>query len=260
MENEKYLEIAHQNLKDTIKNRIKNIKTARMKETKDYLLFTIGVDTEDGHLNGCLAFNDDAYEETFEAAQQFFKELGFSYSFWIRDGLDLKLENLLEEKGYGASRYPGSSIMYTEKRIEVPRLSDDFQLKKMTRPNEIADLAHVIKEAFGKKEAVIDRMFSSIDNLYSEDFKSFLIYDKNGEAVSTAITSLTDDSAGIYYVSTLEKARSKGLGKVITAAASNIAFDYGREIVILQASSLGEIVYNKLNFQKTGTYRSYKIK
>ena len=103
-------------------------------------------------------------------------------------------------------------------------------------------------------------MFSSMDNLYSDYFKSFLIYDKEGKPVSAAITSFVDDSAGIYYISTLEEARSKGLGKAITKASTNIGFDYGKDIVILQASELGEIVYNKLDFNKIGVYKSYKIK
>lgn len=48
-----------------------------------------------------------------------------------------------------------------------------------------------------------------MDNFYSKEFKSFLIYDKNSNAVSAAITSLTKNSAGIYYVSTLEKTDQK---------------------------------------------------
>lgn len=260
MPEKNYLEIAHNNLRDTIKYRIKNIDGGKIYETDDFLLFTIGVDTDDGHLNGCLTFNDDAYEEIFQAAEEFFKDLGFTYSFWIRGGVDTKLANLLEEKGYEPTRTPGSAIMYTESKIGDAPIPDGFTIKKVKTLEEKEDMALVIEEAFEKEKEVVDTMFSSMNNLYSDEFKSFLIYDKEGKPVSAAITSLVDGSAGIYYISTLEEARSKGLGKAITKASTNIGFDYGKDIVILQASKLGEIVYNKLDFNKIGVYKSYKIK
>ena len=59
--NEKYFDIAHSNLKETIMNRIINIEGGKLFETDDFLLFTIGIPSTDGHLNGCLPFNDNAY-------------------------------------------------------------------------------------------------------------------------------------------------------------------------------------------------------
>lgn len=63
--NKDYFDIAHNNLRETIKNRIGNIDGGKLFETDDFLIFTIGIPSEDGHLNGCLSFNDKAYKSTF---------------------------------------------------------------------------------------------------------------------------------------------------------------------------------------------------
>ena len=80
-----------------------------------------------------------------------------------------------------------------------------------------------------------------------------------GKVVSAALTSITPDSAGIYYVGTIEGERSKGLGKAITKASTNVGFDQGKNIVILQASPLGEYVYEKLDYNKVVVYMSYGL-
>lgn len=257
--NKDYFDIAHNNLRETIKNRVGNIDDGKLFETDDFLIFTIGIPSEDGHLNGCLSFNDENYENTFDKAVKFFGDLGFGFSFWIRDGIDKNLEALLVEMRYKAKRDPGSSVMITESRIGDTPLPAGYELKEVDNLDYVEDFKDVIKNAFEKDDMVTDKMFSSEANLFAENLKSFLIYNDKGKPVSAAITSIDPVSAGIYYVATLEEERSKGLGKAITKASTNIAFDQGKDIVILQASVLGEYVYEQLGYKKIGEYKSYYV-
>lgn len=257
---QEYFNLAHENLRDTIKHRVLNINGGKLFENDDFLLFSIGVPTEDGHLNGCLSFNDDRYESTFKEAKEFFKDLGFNFSFWIRDRIDRKLEKALLEQGYEPSRKPGSSVMITRTRIEDTPLPAGYKLREIESFDYVEDIKSVIEEAFEKDRKTIDTMFSSVENLVSDQVKSFCIYNDKGKPVSAALTSITPNSAGIYYVATLESERSKGLGKAITKASTNAGFDADRDIVILQASELGEYVYRKLDYRKVGIYRSYKYR
>ncbi len=258
--NKEYFHIAHNNLRDTIKNRINSINGAKLFETDDFLLFTIGIPADDGHLNGCLSFNDNAYKNTYIEAIKFFKDLGYDFSFWIRKDIDKNLEKLLIDKKYEPKRRPGSSVMVTEKRIENAPLPSGYELKEVNSLNYLEDFKSVIKESFEKDDKTIDIMFSSKENLFSEKVKSFIIYNQNKNPVSAAITSFSSDSAGIYYVGTLKEERSKGIGKAITKVSTNIGFDQGKNIVVLQASILGEYVYEKLGYKKVGEYLSYGIK
>lgn len=255
-----YLNLAHENLRDTIKHRIKNIHEATMVETEEFMMFSIGVNTDDRHLNGVIVFNDKNPEKIYNESKNFFENLGFEYAFWIRDGVDTKLENLLKDKGYKAARIPGSSIMAIENKLEDIDLPIGYDLVEVKSLKETEDFKIVIGESFEKDDKVLNRMFSSKDILISNNVKSFLIYNKDKAPVSAAITSITKQAAGIYYVGTIESERSKGLGKKITIASTNAGFDSGKDIVILQASELGEIVYKKLGYEKIGIYRSYSIK
>lgn len=255
-----HVNIAHKNLRDTIKHRVMNISGGKIYETDDYMLFTIGIDTTDGHLNGCIQFNDEAFEETFNRAQEFFKDLEFSYSFWIREGIDKNLEKLLIEKGHKPKLTPGSSIMLIDDKITDAPLPDGYSLKQVETQEDIKDFSKVLEDSFEKDPFTVKTMFDSKKNLISEYSKSFLIYNRDKKPVSIAITSITKDAAGIYYVGTIKEERSKGLGKAIVKVSTNMGFEMGKDLVILQASKLGEIVYNKLGYKKIGTYLTFEIK
>lgn len=259
MHNIDYLNLSHKNLKDTIKHRISNISGGEIYETDNFILYSIGKDTDDPHLNGCISFNDKVAEDIFDQAQKFFKELGFKYSFWIRDGIDINLEKLLIKKGYQPKRKPGSSIMVIDSKIKSQNLPEGYSLKLASKKEDLKAFAEVIEEAFEKDKEIVQRMFSTLAYINSKKVKSFIIYNKDKKPVSVAITSITKDTCGIYFVGTLEKYRSQGLGKAIVEEATNICFHIGKNLVILQSSKLGEIVYSKLGYKKVGVNRVYAI-
>ena len=256
---ERYLKLADRNLSEAIRIRARNIYGAKIYETDNYMIYTIGVDSEDGHLNGALCFNDDYSEEMLEKAEEFFKPLGFSYSVWVRDHSDKKLEEMLKSKGLEPKRLPGSAGMIIKNRIENVELPSGFELKEVKTDKEIEDLKTVTKNAFDKTDEVINTMFSSKSILINENVKSFVIY-KDEEPLASAITVSSGDVSGIYWVGTVEKARGRGLGSHIVQISTNAGFDMGGKAVILQASQVGERVYNKLGYENITLYRSYLVK
>ncbi|MGO1470049.1 MAG: GNAT family N-acetyltransferase [Tissierella sp.] len=257
MNKKDYMKIAHKNLRDVLKFRSESVKNGKVYETEDFLLFSIGTKTSDGHLNGCVPFNTKAYKETFEAAEKFFGQLGFDYSVWIRDGIDTDLENLLLEKDFILQRKPGSTIMKKEERIKDAPFPQGYTLKEVETQEDLDGFAKVVAEAFKKDEHVIDAMFSSQKPYKSDHSKTFIISDPEGRVVSGSITSISEDSAGLYFVGTLESQRGKGLGKAVVKASTNFAFDLGKDIAILQASKHGKIIYDKLGYDQIGMYKPY---
>jgi len=78
---------------------------------------------------------------------------------------------------------------------------------------------------------------------------------RNGAPVATAAAVVGPDSVGIYAVSTLPEERRKGLGTALTVAAIEAA---GRPpIALLQSSSMGRPIYEKLGFREVGRYRLF---
>jgi GNAT superfamily N-acetyltransferase len=86
------------------------------------------------------------------------------------------------------------------------------------------------------------------------DAAAFLA-DLDGEPVGIAMTIVNHGVAGIYWVGSLEQARGRGIGRAITAAATNAGFDLGADFASLQASHMGEPIYRAMGYERIYDYR-----
>ena len=82
-----------------------------------------------------------------------------------------------------------------------------------------------------------------------------LIGSLDGEPVATALTTVLDRVGLVGWVATTERARGRGVGAAITAAATNAAFDRGAGLASLQASPMGESVYLRMGYRELFNYR-----
>lgn len=252
------LKLADKNLAASIKHRITHSKNGTLRETDSYMIYTTGVYSDDAHVNGVLCFdtNYDA-EEVLHEAENFFKPMKRSYSVWVRDHEDFELEMALRGKGLEPRRVPGAAGMVIKQRIESAPTPEGFELKRVTTSKEVQDFSQIVQEAFDKSPEVGNEMFSSDSVLISPDTAGFIIY-KDNKPVASVTTVITRPIAGIYWVGVVESARGQGLGSSIAQAATNLGFDLGAEAVILQASLLGESVYEKLGYETVTYYRTYR--
>ncbi len=258
MQSDKLPMLADKNLAASILHRNINSKNGKLIETDSYIIYTIGIDNEDGHINGLLCLNGDCYEEALEKAEDFFKSMDRNYVVWVRDHADNELEEILKAKGLKPKREPGAAGMAIRHRVEPVNVLEGFEIRRITTSKEVQDFALVTRDAFDKPYAVIKEMFSSHNILVSPKSQAFVVY-QNKRPVAAASMILSDNIAGIYWVGVAEDARGKGLGSYVTQAITNAGFDSGAEAVILQASIAGERVYKKLGYETITYYRSYVI-
>lgn len=256
---DRYLRLADENLADSIRHQIKSIENVKIYETENYMIYSIGVESTDAHLNGALCLNDDYAEEMLKKADDFFNDLNLDYTVWVRDHADFKLEKLLKERGLAPKREPGSAVMVIDERIRVAELPEGFKVKGVNNRDGIEDFARVTKEAFEKTDDEIEKMFENDETVISDSTIAFVIY-KGDTPVSGVLTVISKEVAGIYWVGTTEDARGQGLGSYIAQIATNAGFDSGKNLVILQASEAGERVYTKLGYQTITRYRTYTVK
>lgn len=106
-----------------------------------------------------------------------------------------------------------------------------------------------------------------------EQYRSFVAKFKLGEKapqrlflayvddnpVATSLLFMHEDTAGIYYVSTLPDYRNKGCGLKVTQAAMQAAKESGFKDVILQATPLGARVYVRAGFKEYYQAEIYQI-
>ncbi|MFC5264655.1 GNAT family N-acetyltransferase [Kribbella qitaiheensis] len=81
----------------------------------------------------------------------------------------------------------------------------------------------------------------------------------NGTAVSCAMLIQSGRAAGVYWVATSAAARNRGLGTLVTGAVVRLGFEYGAEVVVLQATELGALVYQKMGFTAFTDYQRFLL-
>lgn len=256
---EKMLRLADENLADTIRNRTINSEKGKIYENKGYMIYTIGVDNEDGHINGVLCLDDKYAKEALQKADEFFSPMKRNYIVWVRGHGNQELERILQNKGLEPKRRPGSAGMIIRDKIKTINIPSASEVKVVDTAKRIKDFSLVIKEAFDKPNEVISEMFTENTMLNSSKNKALLIYQNNLPVAAVSVT-ISGGVGGLYWVGTVEGARGQGLGSYITQAATNMAFDEAAKLVVLQASIAGERVYHKLGYETITHYRWYAIK
>jgi ribosomal protein S18 acetylase RimI-like enzyme len=104
------------------------------------------------------------------------------------------------------------------------------------------------------------RLFGLPAGLLSRlDFSAFhlLVARLDGESVSATLAFDHGSDCGIYNVTTLERARRRGLGTALTALQLHDAIARGCQTASLQSTPIAERVYTALGFRDLGLLLEY---
>jgi GNAT superfamily N-acetyltransferase len=79
----------------------------------------------------------------------------------------------------------------------------------------------------------------------------------NDEPAATSLVYCSNETAGIYAMSTLAKFRRKGLGIAAVNACLEIAKNKQMKNVVLYASAIGEFLYKNVGFKTVHVLNEY---
>lgn len=113
---------------------------------------------------------------------------------------------------------------------------------------------------FGQAESDVMGFYNKVRRIYLLDRYSLFLGIYKGKVVSSSLLFLSNNIVGIYHVATLPEYRNMGIGKQITLAPLIYARNKGYNIAILQATKLGEIIYEKIGFKKYCLLGRYRIR
>ncbi len=253
-----WLELADLNLATLIRSRMRAIPKAILFEKNGLMVFSMGAYL-DGHLNGILRYaQEDSLQNTLELYNRFLQLLGYGYVVWIREHADSALEEALRNLGLMPKREPGSAGMITEHRLAPPEIPPGLVVSKVSTNEEAADFTHVVGTAFGLAAAISQLAIGPLAELTKPNVEAFLVRDED-KPVAAGLVIIEQGVAGIYYISTIPEARGRGLGELCTRITTNAGFDLGARAVILQASVMGEPLYERLGYKTITRYRWYPI-
>ena len=207
--------------------------------------------------NAAFRADDDLASVEFLArASDFFASRGRGFSVWVRG------DQPEDEDLAAAARAAGLELVYAmpemalETKVEQPPLPPGAELREVTAPKQAVEYWQIAAASYtslGFPPEVFGG-YSDHAGLLAENVAAFVAH-LDGEPVSIAMTIVSHGVAGIYWVGSLERARGKGLGRVVTAAATNAGLELGADLASLQASPMGKPIYEAMGYETVFDYR-----
>jgi ribosomal protein S18 acetylase RimI-like enzyme len=193
-------------------------------------------------------------------ADAFFARRKRGYTVKIRDtGQDTDLEARCADAGLVAFGEPFPEMICRQPFADVSP-PDGVAIRLVRDEQGLRDFAAVNADAYavyGMPPEVFTDSFDEPASLLGDDDTGVVVAYRDDVPLAAALTYLSDGIASLQWVGTATRAQQAGLGRVITQAVTNLAFERGATKVTLQASEMGEPVYRKLGYETLYHYRNY---
>lgn len=199
-------------------------------------------------------------EEVLARARAFFKERARGFTLWALGKHDQDLDAHAQKLGMQCTAH--SPCMLVEAPLPVPEIAPGIRIERFDKADHVRDAIAINAQAYPLLGLSADETragFPEPERLLADHIEGFVAYDAIGP-VATALTLLTAESAGLYWVGTVPRAHRTGLGGLCTRLATNAGFDHGARVVMLQASPLGAPLYTRLGYRTYAQARWYRAK
>lgn len=133
---------------------------------------------------------------------------------------------------------------------DAPVVTSDLTIEEVRDPEGMVVFAHTAVFGYGmppQLEAPFRDLLLSLPLWPRAPIRYFLAR-RGGEPVATSLVTLVGGAAGIFNVATVPDARRGGIGAAVTTAALRAARAEGYRIAILESSSMGYGVYQRMGF------------
>ena len=203
---------------------------------------------------------DDGIEPALflERARDFFAARGRGFAIWARAGVDADRELIAAVEAAGCEQVYSMPEMLLRAPAEQPRPADGVEIRGLETAEEAEAYWRIAAAAYASVgfPSEVFGYYEGLEKMEGDAAALFLAR-LDGEPVGIAMTLLSHDVAGIYWVGCLERARGRGIGRAVTAAATNRGFELGADVASLQASPMGEPIYRAMGYETIWDYRLY---
>jgi GNAT superfamily N-acetyltransferase len=247
---------AHLNLIDSSRQ-LFELDPGAVVEAGEGWLFGAGSSSHPAISNVAFRADDELdAAELIERARTFFATRDRGFALWARVGAEEDRDLLDAAVDAGLEAIFEMPEMVLGGRVEEPPLPAGVELRRVASPADAAAYWEVAANAYlsnGFPPEVFSH-YERHDGLLAANAAAFLAL-LDGEPAAIAMTIVSHGVAGIYWVGTLDRARGRGLGRAVTAAAADAGFDLGAASASLQASSMGKPIYERMGFETIFDYR-----
>ncbi len=178
-------------------------------------------------------------------AGEYFGDKKLPYRITVRDDLAGDCADGLRAAGYReVERMPG---MLLRPIRDGSRRHPKLRVRRVETREDLAHFQETAFAGFGLPAAAGPQFLT--EQLWARPNVRFYLGTVGGEPACTSALVTTESVAGIYWVATLEVFRGSGLGEAITWEAVKGGIDAGCDIASLQASAMGQPVYQRMGFE-----------
>ncbi len=213
-------------------------------------------------LNGVLLaqLTPEGVETTVHSLQAKIDEQGAPALWWLGPlAKPTNIGELLEGHGLQlVGNTPGMAIDLASLDDE-PQAITDFSIQKVNNAELEAIWIQILNEGMGFSESITKEVARLADSLTIPLYELQHLYVGylDGHPVASSALLLDSGVAGIYAVATLPEARRRGIGKSMTVVPLLEARQMGYQVGILQSSSMGHPIYQKMGFKDVCSYGLY---
>lgn len=248
--------LAHLNLADSSRRLFELDPQARIEDRGEWVF---GAARPDHPVmsNAVFRLDDDADPaRMIVEAKSFFGELGRGFSVWARGGLADDDDLFEAAADAGLQQVYAMPEMILSGRAEEPAPAAGVGLRRLATAEAAGDYWRIAQAAYADLGFPPEIFAFNEDHelLWAPDTVAFLAH-LEGEPVAIALTIVSRGVAGIYWVGSLRQARGRGLGRAVTAAATNAGLDLGADFASLQASPMGLPIYEAMGYETIYEYR-----
>lgn len=252
------LQRAHLNLLDSSRQFFELDPGAAIESAPGWL-FGAGCSTHPVISNGAFRRDDGVDAGEFVTrAKELFAARGRGFSIWVRGGQAEDRDLTAAAEAAGFQLVYEMPEMTRAGRPAPPELPPGAELRRLTAVEQAPDFWRVATTSYASI-GFPPEVFAGYKNhagLLAENVVAFLAL-LDGEPVGIAMTMVSHGVAGIYWVGSLEQARGKGIGRAVTAAATNAGFDLGANVASLQASPMGKPIYEAMGYETAFDYQMF---
>jgi GNAT superfamily N-acetyltransferase len=193
-------------------------------------------------------------ENRLDLAHARFEAQGLNWAFWFcQDWLDRPVQRRLTQicNAYGlriSSELPGMTArdLTTQRRV-LPAL----EFRRAAGASTLTDFRTVGGACFHVPPHWFAEVFNDQVGETCPEFRCWVGY-LGGLPVTTAASLVSDGVIGLYNIATVPAYRGRGIAEAMTRHVVQITRDeVGPLPLILQATSLGMRMYNRLGFRET---------
>jgi GNAT superfamily N-acetyltransferase len=197
--------------------------------------------------NQIVVVADDATEAGMNAAIRALQARGAPFYLVLRRGIDDRFGPLALELGlrFEEGILPGMALHpIPESTAPIP---DGHEIRRIGDAAGLDDHIRALAEGFGAPEPMARPWIG--EELWLREGCAVYVGYTDGRPVSSGFGVRTGRTIGVYSIATLPDARRRGYGAAMTERVVADGAAAGCDVAILQASEMGQPIYERLGFR-----------